>query len=346
VKRTARRRHTAFTLIELLVVIAIIAVLIGLLLPAVQKVREAAANSSCRNNLKQIALAAHSYAGANETRLPPGMNSRSAMGPLAYILPYMEQDNAYKLIPSSLFTPSAVKAAPTDNLYGPDPGPPPTDGNSPPNPWFGSAGAVRAAQTRIKNFECPSDNPYGPVRGTGAYTYSFFIPPSRVRAEVVDFASDTGGVVTTSSGGTINFGLTSYLGCGGYAGRIGIASVDAYIGVFTTDSTVRLEDITDGTANTLAFGEFISDSPAGSPGFCMTWIGSGYMNTIPGLPNSSQFFGFGSRHSQTVNFAFCDGSVHSVNKGFPASQSPTQSDLIKASGAGDGQTINWSNLGN
>ena len=97
-----RSRRRGFTLIELLVVIAIIAVLIGLLLPAVQKVREAASRSSCQNNLHQLALACFNYESANNT-LPPGSGSlapgaSSAPSLLALILPYIEQANLYNQI--------------------------------------------------------------------------------------------------------------------------------------------------------------------------------------------------------------------------------------------------------
>src|SRR5437879_1086509 len=103
-------RRKGFTLIELLVVIAIIAILIGLLVPAVQKVREAAARAQCTNNLKQIGLALHSYHGANKY-FPPGYidgNTDPASTPdndvgpgwgwASFILPYVDQGSLYSQI--------------------------------------------------------------------------------------------------------------------------------------------------------------------------------------------------------------------------------------------------------
>src|SRR5262245_26059473 len=90
-----RSRRFAFTLIELLVVIAIIAVLIGLLLPAVQKVREAANRAKCQNNLKQIGLAIHNFHDANSA-FPLGAERTAGAYWSAFILPYIEQDSAFK----------------------------------------------------------------------------------------------------------------------------------------------------------------------------------------------------------------------------------------------------------
>jgi prepilin-type N-terminal cleavage/methylation domain-containing protein len=366
--RTSRR--FGFTLIELLVVIAIIAILIGLLVPAVQKVREAAARIQCQNNLHQLAIAAANYEGTIG-HYPPGINispnarnvnpqftfASSGQDPnllyegpytsvLVYLLPYVEQDNLYQQIVAltppydylSLTTKTGAWAYNT----------PPFDFQSGASPVNGT-GYPQLAQARIKTFECPSDTPYvGPgasMYPSGGIIDAYWVDGGSIW---IDFVGD----VSSPGGGAPDFGhlmgRSNYLGCAGGLGSNTSTtggdqggSWDLYKGIYFMNSQTRIGDIMDGTSNTIAFGESLAGNGGkGNPvDFHLAWFGAGCMPTAWGLNDPPAFYRYSSHHTGVINFAFGDGSVRPITKAANYGQ------YIYASGMQDGRVIDFSQLG-
>jgi prepilin-type N-terminal cleavage/methylation domain-containing protein/prepilin-type processing-associated H-X9-DG protein len=277
------RHRKGFTLIELLVVIAIIAVLMGLLLPAVQRVREAASRMSCQNNLKQIALASHAYHDANG-RLEVGCympyaadgyhNTQDITFPFGpnwavYLLPYIEQSGLYNSININSYPGTALPA----NLY---------NFATYDRSWRAIRGAT------IKTYLCPSD-----PNGTNPY----------VDASGVDAPAEVGwgrGNYAGTAGFTDSDHTTDGANCSPNNPFDGSASDGVVPGnplnpplskgpIFFFSTTgkngTKLTDITDGTSNTIMFNEVrIGLSPLdsrgvwamGHPGASLTEAGRNY----------------------------------------------------------------------
>jgi len=300
-----RKIRAAFTLIELLVVIAIIAILIGLLLPAVQKVREAAARMACSNNLKQIGLAAHNYAGAYDGKLPSNMtvisdpsvnypNYPSFKGNivapygsyLTQLLPYLEQGNIYNQFNLTVN-------------------------------WCDTAQNRAAASNVVKVFNCPSTPHNGRTiltKGSDGTTFN---------AGVSDYEGPAGA----------------------YYLAVGVNPTNYFPGVlsFRSGGPIRLSTITDGLSNTI-FNFEKADAPYSWRGGVMTgspstsayngpsalgagqWAASIWNDlrstTFDGLTqfgdcavncsNGASIYAF---HTAGANVVMLDGSVHYLTKG-------------------------------
>ncbi len=339
-----RCRRAGFTLIELLVVIAIIAVLVALLLPAVQQAREAARRSQCKNNMKQLALAAHNFHSARNS-FPAGHDDVDA-GPFLYLMPYFEQSAVYANWafpdPSDTVPYFRTYYVPSNQNLPADISSPATAVPTPPRTIFG-------CDVKAPGLLCPSSpsaEQYNAVQVdwsvqfNGKYNFS-----NRIKGNM-------GPVGYQFPRGWANlaqfYGRTSYASMGGfplysatYAEHAWqqpspLPDDDLYTGIFNGTKMSGARDCLDGTSNTILFGEYSNATAKWSDYFgasfaswdgpyALCWVGNlaytfydpdhGQDGQIASPPAnySGVYYRFGSRHPGIFHIALADGSVRGLS---------------------------------
>ena len=289
-----------FTLVELLVVITIIGILIALLLPAVQAAREAARRMQCTNNLKQLGLAIHGYhstfsmfpISSSPYGAPPYNTHSPANGKgwIVSILPQLENQPLF-----DQFLPGFA------GTFGPAPGGPPSTGLM--NPLCSDA-----LKTRLSVLECPSD-PSVQTTSTAALQYEF---GWSIEMAQTSYKGVMGDPVLLASTSAFEIGSSPCFGVGHCSG---ILYRDTY-----WDGGVSINQITDGTSNTLMVGEDIPEQNSCSAAYygncdydsCSPPLN--YMDDSHGPTYWPNVFGFRSRHPGGANFCLADGSVCFLNQ--------------------------------
>jgi prepilin-type N-terminal cleavage/methylation domain-containing protein/prepilin-type processing-associated H-X9-DG protein len=300
-----RVRRGGFTLIELLVVVAIIAVLIALLLPAVQSAREAMRRAQCCNNLKQIGLAMHNYASAHDA-LPPGWKGCCWGTWLIFVMPYLEQQALYN---SWNFAGNNLWGGPYDSPF-----------------RYGGPANLTVSSTRVNVFYCPSDGGNGNLVGGASW-------PVTSQNYVVNFGN-TSATQDASLDGVVFLGAP-FTDIGSPITAIyGSSTSPASIG-----GIIRLSAITDGLSNTMITSEVVVGQGADFRGFSWWFEGAafeGYLapnSSSPDLMQSQNYCNYPfqnnppcagapsiiaimnaarSRHPGGVNVGLADGSVRYI----------------------------------
>ena len=298
-----RRQRRGFTLIELLVVIAIIAILIGLLVPAVQKVREAAARTQCLNNLKQIGVAMHNFHDAYK-KLPPqtAKNGNSCCYGTwqMSILPYVEQDNLWKQYVN----------------FG---------GNATTGPTYEQNQNLLVTSQRLSVFTCPSDTPNAAKSGTfNGQTYNITQHNYLVNVGNLDYSQGGDGKLPDQPAG-LTFGGAPF------ARNAQFRVTDITDG---TSNTLMAAEVRQGQGQDFrgltwwaeGSGFTVYRTP-NSPGYDYISNGKGAPGCVPTSQNPQNadckaqatpnwnVFTARSRHTGGVNVVLCDGSVRFVSDG-------------------------------